>query len=138
MELYVYTDGGARGNPGIAGFGVVVKIESGKIIYEYSKFIGITTNNQAEYAGLLHALTWLKGHQPFPSAAHLYSDSELIVRQMTGLYKVKSPLLSPLHAQAHTILDSLPFPVYFHHVLRHLNKQADLLANQAMDTYVQK
>jgi probable phosphoglycerate mutase len=138
MELYVYTDGGARGNPGPAGFGVVVKDESGAIVYQHPKFLGITTNNQAEYAGLLHALSWVKSHTPTPSGVHFYSDSELMIRQLTGLYKVKSPLLFPLYTQAKTIIDSFPFPIYFHHVLRHLNKQADMLANEAMDSYVYK
>ncbi|MFA6602653.1 MAG: ribonuclease HI family protein [Candidatus Shapirobacteria bacterium] len=138
MELYVYTDGGARGNPGPAGFGVVVKDESEKVIYAHPKFLGITTNNQAEYEGLLHALSWVKSHLPPPSAVHFFSDSELMVRQLTGLYKVKSPLLLPLYTQARTIINDFSFPVYFHHVLRHLNKQADMLANQAMDSYVSK
>lgn len=137
MELSVYTDGGSRGNPGIAGFGVVVK-NAGKVVYEYSKFLGITTNNQAEYEGLLHALSWLKGVRPAPSSVHFYSDSELMIRQLTGRYKVKSPLLSPLYTQAKAIIDSLSHPIYFHHVLRHLNAEADILANRAMDSYVQK
>lgn len=138
MELSVYTDGGARGNPGPAGFGVIVKNQDRQVVYQHSQFLGIATNNQAEYQGLLHALSWIKGCLPAPSAVHFYSDSELMIRQLSGRYKVKSPLLSPLYLNAKSLIDSLSFPLYFHHVLRYLNREADLLANQAMDSYVQK
>jgi len=138
MEFHVYTDGGSRGNPGVSGFGVVVKDNSGKLLFQHGQLIGIATNNQAEYQGLIYALNWVASQPTTPTALHLYSDSELMVRQLSGHYKVKSPLLSPLFAQAKAVVSNFSFPIHYHHVLRHLNYQADALANTAMDSYVKK
>jgi probable phosphoglycerate mutase len=96
MQISIYTDGGARGNPGISGYGLVVLDQQQNSLYQQSKFLGVKTNNEAEYLGLIGALTWLKDNQSNIDSVNFYSDSQLMVRQITGLYKVKSPNLKPL------------------------------------------
>ena len=133
MKISIYTDGGARGNPGIAGYGLVVLDEQKKPIYQQSKFLGIKTNNQAEYMGLIGALTWLKDHQSDCTAINFYSDSQLMVRQITGLYIVKSPNLKPLFTAAQNLIGQIKSPIAFLDIRRDKNEIADSLANQAMD-----
>jgi len=129
MRIKVFTDGGARGNPGKAGCGVVVKDEKEKIIYEESKFLGVKTNNEAEYLGLITALTWIN-NQSDPEV-ELYSDSELLVRQMRGEYKVKATNLKNLWLTAKNLSKSIK--IIFIEISRELNFEADELANLAMD-----
>ncbi|PIU73609.1 ribonuclease H [Candidatus Shapirobacteria bacterium CG06_land_8_20_14_3_00_40_12] len=129
MRIKVFTDGGARGNPGRAGCGVVVKDEKEKIIYEESKFLGVKTNNEAEYLGLITALTWIN-NQSDPEV-ELYSDSELLVRQMRGEYKVKATNLKNLWLTAKNLSKSIK--IIFIEISRELNFEADELANLAMD-----
>lgn len=135
MNLSIYTDGGSRGNPGPSGFGVVIYDENKKIVTEISRFVGIKTNNEAEYLALNEALTWLKSNQEklSASAVDFYSDSQLLVRQMQGKYKVKAPTILPLYRQATSLLFELKLNYQFHEILRDLNSEADALANQAMD-----
>jgi len=124
------TDGGARGNPGPAGYGVVVEDESGQRLAELSEFIGVKTNNVAEYSALLAALEWAgaNGH----SKLRVISDSELMVRQIQGKYKVNSPDLKPMWENARKMIGKLErFEIQ--HALRHKNTVADGLANRAMD-----
>ncbi|WP_103934128.1 ribonuclease HI family protein [Bryocella elongata] len=124
------TDGGARGNPGPAGYGVVVEAENGERLAELSEFIGVKTNNVAEYSALLAALEWAEanGH----SKLRVISDSELMVRQIQGKYKVNSPDLKPMWEDARRRIGKLDrFEIQ--HALRHKNKVADGLANRAMD-----
>jgi ribonuclease HI len=128
--IIAYTDGGARGNPGPAGYGVHIESESGEILAELSEPLGITTNNIAEYRGLLAALTWATTHGHMVVAVR--SDSELLVRQMRGEYKVRHPNLKPLHAAAVALATRLD-RVTFEHVRREANRDADRLANLAMD-----
>ncbi|MCL4384148.1 ribonuclease HI family protein [Patescibacteria group bacterium] len=134
MKLSVHTDGGSRGNPGHSGFGVVILADHQKVL-ESSVYLGVKTNNEAEYAGLLHALTWLRDHhhQYSPTEIHLYLDSELVVNQLNGQYRVKAAHLKPLYQQSLDLLSSLSCPVTITHVGRAGNSEADLLANQAMD-----
>jgi ribonuclease HI len=125
-----HCDGGARGNPGPAGFGAVVTGADGAVLAELSEFLGVQTNNVAEYSGLLAVLEFaLKhGHRRL----RVVSDSELMVKQIQGKYKVKSPGLRPLFEQARKKIAQLEgFEIV--HALRHKNKDADRLANQAMD-----
>ena len=126
----VNIDGGARGNPGPAGYGAIFKDASGKKISELSRFLGIQTNNFAEYSGLIaaveHALN--RGYK----ALRVFSDSELLVRQITGVYKVKSPELRPLYEQARSAIRKLD-SFRIEHVRREFNREADKLANRAMD-----
>src|SRR3989339_1419045 len=105
MRIKVFTDGGARGNPGIAGCGVVVKDEKENIIYEESAFLGVKTNNEAEYLGLITALTWINNQSDLE--VELYSDSELLVRQMRGEYKVKATNLKDLWLTAKNLSKSI-------------------------------
>jgi ribonuclease HI len=128
--IRAYIDGGARGNPGPAGYGVRVEDADGNMIEEFHGALGTATNNVAEYNGLLAALKWAVAHsQP---DIHIRSDSELLVKQMRGEYKVKHPGLQPLYAQARLLVTQLG-AVRFEHVRRELNKDADRLSNVAMD-----
>ena len=128
--VVVYIDGGSRGNPGPAGYGVRVEDHEGRLIAELHGRLGVTTNNVAEYKGLLAALTFLvRCHH---RVARIRSDSELLVRQMRGEYRVKHPGLVPLHREA-TALAARLQKVTFEHVRRAENSEADRLANLAMD-----
>ena len=123
-------DGGARGNPGPAGYGVYIRDGSGAPIKQMSEYIGHKTNNFAEYSALLAALQFAvdNGHK----ALKVISDSELMVRQMTGRYRVSSPDLKPLYEKARSLVRQLE-NFRIEHVLRAQNKHADGLANEAMD-----
>lgn len=128
--VIAYIDGGARGNPGPAGYGVRIEAADGSLIDELTGSIGTATNNVAEYRGLLAALTYLdqRGYRN----AVIRSDSELLTKQMRGQFKVRNPGLQPLHKQASEIVGRLG-QIRFEHVPRAQNKEADRLANQAMD-----
>ena len=128
--IVTYIDGGSRGNPGPAGYGVRVEDESGNLIEELSNQIGVTTNNVAEYRGLLAALRYAVDHQY--KVVHVRSDSELLVKQMRGEYRVKNAGLQPLYQEARDLLARFD-RITFEHVRRELNKHADRLANEAMD-----
>lgn len=128
--VVAYCDGGARGNPGPAGYGAVLQSETGETLAELSEFLGIRTNNVAEYAGLLGVLAWTLEHGY--RRLRVISDSELMVKQIQGRFKVKSPDLLPLFTEArHRIVQLDEFEIT--HALRHKNKAADRLANDAMD-----
>ena len=124
-------DGGARGNPGPAAYGVIVRDAKGEIIAELSDYLGLQTNNYAEYSGLLAALEFAV-REKHPSLKVL-SDSELLVRQMQGRYKVKSPGLIDLYDRARTLVRKLEY-FSIDHVLRQYNKDADALVNQVLDS----
>jgi ribonuclease HI len=128
--ITAYIDGGARGNPGPAGYGVYIQGPDGAPLEELYGGIGIATNSAAEYNGLLAALRWAKEHGH--TALHIKADSLLIVEQMRGRFKVKHPGLQPLHARA-TLLAHEVGRVTFEHVRRELNKEADRLSNLGMD-----
>jgi probable phosphoglycerate mutase len=128
--IVAYIDGGARGNPGPAGYGVRIENADGAVLDELSRSIGIATNNVAEYNGLLAALRYARDHGY--RVVRVRSDSELLVKQMRGEYRVKNPGLQPLHQEA-TRLVALLDHVTFEHVRRELNVHADRLANVAMD-----
>jgi ribonuclease HI len=128
--LTAYIDGGARGNPGPAGYGVHIEDAAGLLVAELSEYLGHQTNNHAEYSGLLAALDYTvkHGHR----ALNVVSDSELLVKQIRGDYKVKSPELKVLYDQARPLIRKLDH-FAIRHVLRTQNKHADRLANAAMD-----
>lgn len=128
--LVAHSDGGARGNPGPAGYGVVIKDETGKKVATLSEYLGHQTNNFAEYQGLIAALEYALAHGP--KALKLISDSELLVRQIKGVYKVKNPTLQDLHARAKELIARLDW-FSIGHALREHNQEADRLANEAMD-----
>ena len=125
-----HVDGGARGNPGPAGYGAVIRDPNGKKIAELSEYLGHHTNNYAEYQGLLGVLRYAVEHHI--AALHVVSDSELMVRQMKGIYKVKNPELRKLHEQAQQLVRQLEH-FEIRHALREHNQTADRLANEAMD-----
>ena len=128
--LIVHSDGGARGNPGPAGYGVVIKDEAGKNVAQLSEYLGHQTNNFAEYQGLIAALEYAIQHGP--KALKLISDSELLVRQIKGIYKVKNPTLQDLHGRAKELIAKLEW-FSIGHAFREQNTDADRLANEAMD-----
>lgn len=129
-DIVAYVDGGARGNPGPAGYGVRIERPDGTLVDELHDSIGIATNNVAEYRGLLAALEWARAHAC--RSLHIRSDSLLLVQQMLGNYRVKHPGLQPLHARARALAREIG-RVAFEHVRRESNAHADRLANAAMD-----
>jgi probable phosphoglycerate mutase len=128
--IIAHCDGGSRGNPGPSGYGAVLEDAKGRVLAELSEFVGIQTNNYAEYSGLLGVLKWAVAHNV--KRLRVVSDSELMVKQMQGKYKVASPILRPLYEEAKRLsrgMDSFEM----RHTLRGGNKTADRLANEAMD-----
>ena len=140
QKIIIYTDGGARGNPGPAGIGVQM-LQGEKVVKEISEYIGEQTNNYAEYMALIRALEEaqkLFGTELRDMVVEVRMDSELIVRQMQGVYKVKEPTLKELFAKVATLkMESVP-NLTFAHVRREKNKRADELVNAAIDTYFAK
>jgi len=125
-----HVDGGARGNPGPAGYGVAIEDAAGRPVAELSEYLGHHTNNYAEYQGLLAALRYAAEKQI--TALKVVSDSELMVRQMKGIYKVRHPELRKLYDQAQQLVRRLEH-FEIRHALRENNKAADRLANEAID-----
>ena len=125
-----HCDGGARGNPGPAGYGAVIEDGSGRIVARLSRFLGVQSNNVAEYSGLLAVLQWALENGA--KRLRVVSDSELMVKQLKGQYKVKSPGLIPLWQEARRLAARLD-GFEMRHTLRGGNKEADQLANDAMD-----
>jgi ribonuclease HI len=128
--LIAHSDGGARGNPGPAGYGVVIKDEAGRKVAALSEYLGHQTNNFAEYQGLIAALEYALEHGP--KALKLISDSELLVRQIKGIYKVKNATLQELHGRAKELIAQMDW-FSIGHAFREQNQEADRLANDAMD-----
>lgn len=129
-KLIIFSDGGARGNPGPAGTGAIIYNEDKQVVAEVSNFLGVATNNQAEYQALISALQKAVSLGAVEVACYL--DSELVVRQLNREYKVKNKELAPLFLQVYNL--SLGFKkISFHHIPREQNKEADRLANEAMD-----
>ncbi len=126
----LFIDGGARGNPGPAAIGLVMENEDGDAIWTHAETIGDATNNVAEYSALIRGLTEAK--RLVVERLEIFSDAELIVKQLTGEYKVKNALLKPLHAQAVSLRRALAF-CRVSHIPRAKNKIADALVNQALD-----
>jgi len=129
-EVVAYIDGGARGNPGPAGYGVRIEAPDGTLVEEFGSSIGVATNNVAEYRGLIAALEWTRARGR--KSLHVRSDSLLLVQQMRGNFKVKHPGLQPLYAKARLLAHDIG-RVTFEHVGRALNAHADRIANKAMD-----
>lgn len=129
-KLIIHTDGGARGNPGPAGLGVIIKNENGKVVATMARFLGKLTNNQAEYRAIIAGIH--KARELGAEEVDFYLDSELAVKQLNREYKVRNKELQPLFVEIYN--QSLQFKkVKFHHVRREFNKEADALANEAMD-----
>lgn len=133
--LRIFIDGASRGNPGEAGFGVHVEGKDGSTLAGLYGFLGRATNNVAEYEALLHALRWALGRGAREIA--VFSDSELVVKQMNGLYKVKHPEMARRYREAQVLLRRFP-KASIAHVRREQNREADRLANQAVDERASK
>jgi ribonuclease HI len=132
MKLKLFTDGGSRGNPGPSAFAFILQSEDGKTILEKAKFIGVATNNEAEYNGLLAGLAAAKDNGA--DEIEVTMDSELVVKQMQGLYVVKSPNLVPLHMEARLRFTGFRKPVILHARREHpLITRADALLNHELD-----
>ncbi|MFA5000385.1 MAG: ribonuclease HI family protein [Patescibacteria group bacterium] len=130
MKLTIYSDGGARGNPGPAGIGAVLYGAERRVVAEVSDYLGVATNNQAEYKALIAALK--KAASLNATEADCYLDSELVVKQLNREYRVKDKDLAPLFLEIHNL--SLNFrKITYTHIPRERNKEADRLANAAMD-----
>lgn len=130
MEIYI--DGAARGNPGESGIGVLIRDENGKTS-EIKKYLGTRTNNQAEYTALITALESSNEHRT--KKINIYTDSLLLANQMNGLWKVKHPEISVLNKKAKELLKNFK-EVTIRHIPRELNREADKLANLAIDEYL--
>lgn len=131
MIVHAFTDGASRGNPGESGIGVLFQDSEGRVLQELSAYIGVTTNNVAEYMALVAALQLAK-KQPCEKLV-VHSDSELLVRQMCGSYKVRNERLKQYKAMIDAMMEKAPFEVQFKHIPREQNKHADALANRGID-----
>jgi ribonuclease HI len=132
MTILAYTDGAARGNPGESGIGIIFKDEKGTILTKICGYIGEATNNVAEYQALIACLK--NASKTKCSRLVVHSDSELMVRQLLGEYKVKDPNLKLMFQKVHRLLAKAPFEFEIKHVGRELNKEADRLANLGIDS----
>lgn len=131
--VIIHSDGASKGNPGDAGIGVVISDQRGRVIGEISEYIGQATNNVAEYKALIRGLE--EARRLGANAVRISTDSELLARQITGQYRVKAPLLKPLHEKLTRTLSEFR-EVSVSHVLRHLNTRADKLANEAVRRHI--
>ncbi len=143
--INVYIDGASRGNPGEAGIGIVIKTEKGDTLFSAAGYAGKMTNNQAEYNALIAALKKLKntpslvpvGTSQNPASIIVYSDSELVVKQLNGHYKVKEPELKKLNEKVRDLIRAIPSKIEFKHIRREQNREADRLANTGIDSKIQ-
>ena len=131
MKIRVYTDGASRGNPGCGGIGVVVRSDGGNVLEEFCEYVGKCTNNVAEYKGLIAGLKLAKKYSP--SSVSLHLDSELVVLQIKGKYRVKDETLKAYHEFARELISGLE-DFSINYIPRESNKEADILANRAIDT----
>lgn len=132
MTIHAFTDGASRGNPGESGIGIVLKDEKGTVLATVFGYIGQATNNIAEYTALIACLKLAQKKGCKNLVVH--SDSELLVRQMEGIYKIKEPRLKKLSQEARALIGSAGFECTFRHVTREHNRDADKLANRAIDS----
>ncbi len=133
-KIIIYCDGGSRGNPGKSACAFVVEI-NGKDIYSYAKYLGIATNNYAEYSAVLLGLNWLSENQKyFKSVTTFILDSELVVKQINGEYKIKNLKLKEIYLQIKNILKTCPTKINFKNVSREKNTKPDILLNQKLDS----
>ena len=132
MTIHAFTDGASRGNPGESGIGIVLKDEQGIVLTSIFGYIGKATNNIAEYTALIACLKLAQKKECRNLVVH--SDSELLVRQMEGTYKVKEPRLRKFVEEAHALIGSAGFQCKFRHITREYNSEADRLANLGIDS----
>ncbi len=135
MRLVINTDGGSRGNPGLAAYGFLVRDERGEVLQEDGKFLGLATNNEAEYTGLLAVLQWLLTWERLIEVTNLtfYLDSNLVVEQVTGHWKIKEARLQKFVTQIREKLQQINKPYVIQYVPRAQNAEADAIVNQKLD-----
>ena len=133
MKLIIHTDGGARGNPGKAAVGVVIETDSRKLIAEFGKRIGEATNNVAEYAAVIEALKEVKSRIQENGEIHFFLDSNLVVQQLNGIFKVKDANLRNLFFDVRVLEQGVGREITYTYVPREQNKRADFLVNKALD-----
>lgn len=133
MKLILYTDGGSRGNPGNAATGVVLKDSSGKIVSAYGEFLGIQTNNFAEYSAIISGLK--KAKELSATEVDCLADSKLVIEQLSGRWKVKHPAIQKLFVQAYNAASEFK-KVTYKHIRRELNKEADAEVNKVLDAQI--
>jgi ribonuclease HI len=131
-SLKIFTDGGARGNPGPAAIGVVIS-EGNKLIHQFGQTIGKATNNIAEYKAVIAALEWVSRQASKPATIEFFLDSMLVVEQLKGNWKIKEPHLKDLALTAHALMQKLGVKISFTSVPREKNKAADALVNASLD-----
>lgn len=132
MHLIIHTDGGSLNNPGPAAIGFLIH-EGEKCLYKQGEAIGVATNNVAEYTALIRAFSYIIGHfKGQVKQIHVIADSELMIRQVNGIYKVKHPDIKPLHMQVKMLEMQLGVPTSYTHVLREKNAEADALVKKAL------
>ncbi len=134
-HVKVFCDGGSRGNPGPAASGVVITTTNDEVIGEYHEYLGLRTNNYAEYSAVILGLSELKAHQGV-ARADFYLDSELVTKQLNGQYRVKHVDMKPLYTRVQELLAATGIEVSFSHVRREYNKLADAQVNVCLDAQI--
>ena len=143
-QFFVFCDGGARGNPGPAATGFLIKDNKANILVKKGNYIGEATNNVAEYKAVIKALEWLYQNQSSislpvkirsrqPSIINFYLDSQLVVNQLNGKFKIKNSILQGLVIKAKGLENEINASIFYHHIPREKNTEADKLVNQALD-----
>lgn len=134
-DIIIYTDGGARGNPGPAALGAYITNTEGSVLAKIATYIGETTNNTAEYQAIISGLKWALENKQKENIEKItfYMDSQLAYSQLTGLYKVKNESIRKLVFEVRTLETTLSIPILYNHIPREKNKQADALVNLALD-----
>lgn len=142
QTLTIYSDGGSRGNPGNAGVGYLIYDQDKNLVFSQGKYIGLTTNNVAEYQAIKAALQYLLENNIVCQTVACYLDSELVVKQLMGIYKIKKPHLFQIVQEIKAIIQELKQngleKIFFNHVPREQNKEADTLVNLAVDEFLGK
>jgi ribonuclease HI len=134
MQLLVYCDGGARGNPGPAAIGFVVKDEAGKNLKKEGRFIGQTTNNVAEYQAVIEALKWMRTRTKYQASnIKFHLDSRLVVNQLNGFFKIKNTRLRELIVKVRQLEQAIGGNVVYRFIAREKNQEADQLVNETLD-----
>lgn len=133
MKIKIHCDGGSRGNPGAGASAFVVYGKDAETKYKAGKVLGVTTNNVAEYNGVLDALDWLIKQKDIEGPVPFFLDSQLVVNQLKGVFKIKDKNLLELAKRVKILEQKLSYKISYNHVFRNDNKDADLLVNQTLD-----
>jgi len=134
-EIVIYTDGGSRGNPGPSALGVYIQKSSGEVLARIGKYLGVATNNFAEYSAIVEGLSWALENKQKEKIEKIsfYMDSQLAFSQLSGLYKIKNEIIRGLVFKIKNQEAEIAIPVFYHHIPREKNKQADFMVNLALD-----